>query len=328
VGTEATSLQFALSEKDGVKCFVLDVGEAGLQQQVTAWRDAVRGKGERREEAASRALYDALFAGVEKAGLLAPERAARLVLVGDGPLLEVPFAALLDSAGKRLAERFPIAVSQSLGVLGWTGDQAKPSVPLLVVADPGKDRAKALPAFRAEGQSVAQLVAGSHLLVGTAATKREVLADMPASGALHFATHAVLDAPDSLKCGLRVSEEKGADGEPVLTAQDILGTQLAARLAVLSACDTGQGEQIAGEGLLGLTWAFRAAGCPSTVASLWSVDDEAAGRLIARFYQELKGGKRKDDALRAAMLAVKQEKPQPFYWAAFQLIGDASALRL
>ena len=79
---------------------------------------------------------------------------------------------------------------------------------------------------------------------------------------------------------------------------------------------------------LGLAWAFRAAGCPSIVASQWEVDDQATGRLMQAFYEGVKAGRRKDDALRQAMLRLLRSKENnaPYYWAAFQVIGDASPL--
>ena len=125
-----------------------------------------------------------------------------------------------------------------------------------------------------------------------------------------------------------VNMDKGSEGTQLLEARELIDMRLAARMVVLSACDTGQGQHSGGEGLLGLTWAFRAAGCPSTVASLWSVDDAATGQLMVRFYQALKAGKRKDAALREAMLEVKQGKTSPVYWAAFQVNGDTSSVKL
>ena len=99
-------------------------------------------------------------------------------------------------------------------------------------------------------------------------------------------------------------------------------------LVVLSACETGLGKVAGGEGILGLQRAFQVAGARTVVASLWSVDDAATGQLMVRFYQGLKEGRRKDEALRDAMLAVKQPKPAPYYWAAFQLSGDARPIKL
>jgi CHAT domain-containing protein len=215
-----------------------------------------------------------------------------------------------------------------LGVLTWPDDRAQPTAPLLVAADPHSPGAPALPAARAEGKSVADLFPGARLLVGEAATRTQVLPELGRFGILHFATHGLFDAEDGLRGGLLLASERGVDEPRLLEAGELINTRLAAHLAVLSACDTGQGEHSGGEGLLGLTWAFRAAGCPSVVASLWSVDDAATGKLMVTFYQALKAGKRKDDALREAMLAVKQGQPQPLFWAAFQISGDANAVKL
>jgi CHAT domain-containing protein/tetratricopeptide (TPR) repeat protein len=327
VGAESTSLLFALSQGEGVKSFVLEGGEDAIGKQVRAWRAAIE-KRDVRETVSARALYTTLFGPVEKAGLLAPDKFTSLVLVGDGPLLEVPFAALVDGSGKRLIEREPVAVAGSLGVLTWPDDRAKPTASLLVAADPLSPGNPPLPAARAEGKSVAELFPGARLLVGAEATRRQVLPELGSYGILHFATHGMFDPEDGLSSGLLLATERGADDTQLLEARELINTRLSAHLAVLSACDTGQGERSGGEGLLGLTWAFRAAGCPATVASLWSVDDGATGQLMVRFYQGLKEGKPKDVALRDGMLAVKQAQPQPFFWAAFQVNGDTSAIKL
>lgn len=327
VGAESTSLLFALSQGDGVKAFVLEGGEDVVTKQVRTWRAAIEEESPR-EPASARALYTTLFSQVEKAGLLVPDKFTRLVLVGDGPLLEVPFSALMDSSGKRLVERLPVATAGSIGVLTWPDDRAKPTAPLLVAADPLSPGNPPLPAARTEGKSVAALFPGARLLVGAEATRRQILPELGSFGILHFATHGLFDPEDGLSSGLLLASEKEADDDQLLEARELINTRLSAHLAVLSACDTGQGEHSGGEGLLGLTWAFRAAGCPSVIASLWSVDDDATGKLMVRFYQGLKEGQVKDVALRDAMLAVRQTQPQPYFWAAFQVNGDTSAIKL
>ncbi len=327
VGAEATSLLFTLSQKEGVKSFVLNGGEAVVQKQVDAWRKAIEERDIRAEPALARALYGTLFTDVEKAGLLAPGKFQRLVLVGDGPLLAAPVAALMAADGKRLIERLPVATAGSFGVLTWPDDREKASGPLLVAADPRSPGNAPLPAARAEGKAVAELFPGARLFVGETATRRQVLPELTRHGILHFATHGLFDAEDGLRSGLLLATEGGRDEAQLLEARELINIRLAAQMAVLSACDTGQGERSGGEGLLGLTWAFRAAGCPSIVASLWSVDDAATGKLMVHFYQGLKSGRRKDDALREAMLAVKQGQPQPYFWAAFQLSGDPKPLQ-
>ncbi len=108
---------------------------------------------------------------------------------------------------------------------------------------------------------------------------------------------------------------------------------LAARLAVLSACETGLGQQSGGEGVLGLPWAFRAAGCPTVVASLWDVDANRTSDLMIGFYRALYDRQTKrslpvDEALRrAALRMIHDPRTKSAYdWAAFQVYGDTRPL--
>ncbi|HEX4865563.1 MAG TPA: CHAT domain-containing protein, partial [Acidimicrobiales bacterium] len=107
-----------------------------------------------------------------------------------------------------------------------------------------------------------------------------------------------------------------------------------ADLVVLSACRSGLGSEMGGEGLIGLTRAFQYAGARSVVASLWEVSDPATADLMVRFYRRLRRGHPVDEALRAAQLDLIRSHPSrhgetggvdpasPFVWAAFQLFGD------
>src|SRR5262249_39496459 len=97
-----------------------------------------------------------------------------------------------------------------------------------------------------------------------------------------------------------------------------------ADLVSLSACKTALGQELAGEGLVGLTRAFQYAGAHSVLASLWSVDDRKTSLLMEQFYSELHNGKNKDEALRAAQINLLRSprSGRPFYWAAFVLNGD------
>jgi CHAT domain-containing protein len=100
---------------------------------------------------------------------------------------------------------------------------------------------------------------------------------------------------------------------------------LPADLVVLSACETGLGEEIKGEGLIGLTRGFMYAGAERVLVSSWRVDDEATAQLMGKFYQGmLKEGLRPAAALRAAQLAMWQQQRwrAPYYWAAFTLQGE------
>jgi CHAT domain-containing protein len=307
---------------------VIPTAEEALTKLVRAWRAAIEKRDVKAEPELAKAIYAALFSAVEKEGILAREKFSRLVLIGDGPLLDLPYAALLNGDGKRLVETAPLSVSCSLGVLLWPDDRERAASPIVIAADPVAKIGSRLPAARREGVAVSQLFRGAKLYVGEQATRKQVLPTLTSCAIIHFATHGLLDDEDGLNSGLLLADEPGQDGDPLLTANELINTRLSAQLAVLSACETGQGQKSGGEGLLGLTWAFRAAGCPCTVASLWSVDDEATSQLMMAFYTELIQQKRKDEAMRAAMLSVMKTRPQPFYWAAFQLNGDTTPLKL
>jgi CHAT domain-containing protein len=100
--------------------------------------------------------------------------------------------------------------------------------------------------------------------------------------------------------------------------------EIPAELAVMSACQTGLGRNVSGEGLLGMSWSWFAAGVPSTVASQWSVGDASTAKLMKAFYARLKAGDSKAEALQQAELTLLKDPStrHPFYWAPFVLVGD------
>jgi CHAT domain-containing protein/Tfp pilus assembly protein PilF len=145
---------------------------------------------------------------------------------------------------------------------------------------------------------------------------------------VHFATHGLLNNIHPELSGLVLSlvDEAGQPTDGFLRLQDIYNLKLQADLVVLSACQTGLGKEIKGEGLIGLTRGFMYAGAPRIVASLWKVDDRATSELMKRFYQGLLGPEalRPAEALRQAQMTIWKEKRwrEPYYWAAFVLQGE------
>jgi CHAT domain-containing protein len=108
----------------------------------------------------------------------------------------------------------------------------------------------------------------------------------------------------------------------VLSAYEIFNLKLKADLVVLSACETGLGKEVKGEGLMSLTRAFMYAGTPSVVVSLWNVNDESAADLMIKFYRNLKTTRMsKAEALRQAQLETINDNGFPFFWAPFVLVG-------
>jgi CHAT domain-containing protein/tetratricopeptide (TPR) repeat protein len=144
---------------------------------------------------------------------------------------------------------------------------------------------------------------------------------------VHFATHGILNSTQPELSGVVLSlfDNKGMPQNGFLRLHDIFNLNLPAELIVLSACETGLGKEIKGEGLVGLTRGFMYAGSPRVVVSLWSVDDEATSELMTKFYQKMLQDKLKPAAaLRQAQIEMlKNDKfAAPYYWAAFTLQGE------
>jgi CHAT domain-containing protein/Tfp pilus assembly protein PilF len=144
---------------------------------------------------------------------------------------------------------------------------------------------------------------------------------------LHFATHGILDSehPELSAIVLSLVDERGQPQNGFIRLNEIYNLNLPADLVMLSACQTGLGKEIRGEGLIGLTRGFMYAGAARVGTSLWKVDDAATAALMGRFYQAmLKEGKSSGAALRVAQLyMLKQRRWQsPYYWAAFILQGE------
>ena len=145
---------------------------------------------------------------------------------------------------------------------------------------------------------------------------------------VHFATHGMLNNTHPELSGIVLSlvNKEGHQQDGFLRLQDVYNLKLSAELVVLSACQTGLGKEIKGEGLIGLTRGFMYAGAPRVVASLWKVDDRATSELMKRFYQVVLGPERLSPAgaLRQAQMSIWKEKQwrEPYYWAAFVLQGE------
>ncbi len=144
---------------------------------------------------------------------------------------------------------------------------------------------------------------------------------------VHFATHGFVDYqhPDLSGLVLSLVDENGKAQDGFLRMHDIYNLKLPVDLVVLSACNTGLGKEVKGEGLIALTRGFMYAGAGGVVASLWKVDDDATADLMTHFYEGMfKRGLTPAAALRDAQIAMWQQKRwhAPYYWAAFVLQGQ------
>lgn len=144
---------------------------------------------------------------------------------------------------------------------------------------------------------------------------------------IHFATHGILNTvrPELSGVVMSLVDEQGTPQNGFLRLRDIFNLNLPAELVVLSACQTGQGQEVKGEGIIGLTRGFMYAGAARVLVSLWKVDDQATAELMKRFYR----GMFQDNltpaaALRQAQVEMSQipQWSSPYYWAAFVLQGE------
>lgn len=177
-----------------------------------------------------------------------------------------------------------------------------------------------------EVQSIGEITHGQCFL-SDEATEQAFKANAPGNGVIHLATHACTDDTDPLYSQILFSQMPGDTSEDgSLHAYELYNMRLDADLAVLSACQTGAGKIQRGEGIMSLSRAFKYAGCPNIVMSLWNADDATSKDIMVQFFKNLKDGLGKDEALRKAQLDFLKNAPQetayPGYWATFVLVGD------
>jgi CHAT domain-containing protein len=298
----------------------------------------------------------------------------RLLIVGDGALQYLPFAALPDpnSLQQPLVvnhEIVSVPSASTLAVQRRENSNRKPAPKMLaILADPvfdasdsrlnrSPDKPIAALTRDADGpleRSLGDLgFSGAHLprLPGTRREAAGIVSLVPVSERMnaldfdasratltspevsqyrivHLATHGLLNTahPELSGVVLSLVDRQGNPQDGFLRLHEIYNLKLSADLVVLSACQTGLGKEIRGEGLMGLTRGFMYAGAPRVVASLWKVDDRATAELMKQFYSAMLGEKHETPAaaLRAAQLAIWKTKgwEAPYYWAAFVLQGD------
>ncbi len=294
----------------------------------------------------------------------------RLLLVLDGALQYVPFAALPEPRvrGSRrrrlLLEGHEIANLPSASTLAVLrrelAGRPRPGRTIAVLADPvfeardprvsgaepahkgqalaaeslvrpGRDAAvtfERLPATRREAAAIAAL-AGEGALVALDFQASRATAMSPALADfrfVHFASHGVLDSRHPALSGIVLSlvDEQGAPQDGFLQTHDVYNLRLSADLVVLSGCQTALGQQIWGEGIVGLVRGFMYAGAARVMASLWKVPDRATSELMQRFYRGvLAEGLSPTAALRKAQLSMSRQRRFTAHdWAGFSLQGE------
>ena len=188
-----------------------------------------------------------------------------------------------------------------------------------------------LRATRREAERILALAPPDRRLAAVDFEASRATASSPALGEyriVHIATHGLLNTLHPELSGLVLSlvAPDGSPQDGFLRLHDIFNLELPVDLVVLSACQTGLGQDVKGEGIIGLTRGFIHAGAARVVVSLWNVDDDATAALMERFYQGMIGPAQLSPAaaLRAAQLDLSRQPRwrSPYYWAGFTLHGE------
>ncbi len=259
-------------------------------------------------------------------------RGARAVLVLDGCLHQLNFETLPapDAPARYFIEDVTLSVAPSLGVLGAARAGDPRADALLLIGAPHSPRAEFPPLAQAEREvdALRALFAPGNVSarVGAQARPTAYAAAHPERFAyVHFAAHATASRDSPLDSAVVLSPE-GDDYK--LYARDIVKIPLRAELVTLSACHSAGARAYAGEGLVGLAWAFLSAGARNVVAGLWNVEDSSTADLMEALYRGLRAGQAPADALRAAKLLLLRSPTayrKPFYWAPFMVYTRAPA---
>ncbi|MBA7568019.1 hypothetical protein ES708_09738 [subsurface metagenome] len=170
----------------------------------------------------------------------------------------------------------------------------------------------------------------SKSFYGEDATETNFKELAPSFDILHLAVHGKSDAIEAYKSCLYFQNSKVSINDGVLYPYELYNTPLNAKLAVLSACETGLGKLQPGEGLLSVGWGFAYAGCQSLVLSLWKANDQSTSAIMKHFYKELSVGKRIDRALYKSKIQYLSDADEysahPSNWATFIVYGNTEAL--
>lgn len=242
----------------------------------------------------------------------------RVGIIPHGVLHYLPFAALTD--GQRyLGDTHTLFHLPSASVLRYLPKKPAEAGRVLAMSQGQPVGFPMLRFANPEAHSIAQTY-GTQALTGAAATEAAFKAGSRGASILHVAAHGELDPLSPLFS--RIVLAPGAEEDGSLTVGEIYGLDLsAARLVVLSACQTNLGAHSHGDEVVGLTRAFLYAQAPTIVSSLWTVHDEAAQVLMTEFHAQLGQGKSKAEALREAQVRTRARFAHPYYWAAFVLTG-------
>jgi CHAT domain-containing protein len=239
--------------------------------------------------------------------------APHLIIVPHAFLHYLPFHALCHE-GRALIDDYSISYAPSGSVFALCQQkQSKTAGESLVLAVPDQ-RA---PYIREEAEFVAAALKNARLFVGEEATEQKLRDYGPQSRFIHIATHGYFRQDNPMFSSLRL-------GDSLLSLFDLYQLRLDAELVTLSGCGTGMNVVIGGDELIGLVRGLLYAGAQTLMVSLWEVHDQSTAEFMRDFYRFYAETPNKANALRRAVLSLRERRPHPYYWAAFALVGKIS----
>ena len=270
------------------------------------------------EVESGRRLYEALISPAKQ---FLPKD-AHVTIIPDGPLHYLAFDTLpvYDATPHYWVDDVIASITPSLSILGGALKKKMPSKEALIIGDPlpASSTYPPLPHAAVEISKVSSRLPGrTRIIRGAEAQPSVYTAAHPAGfGIIHIAAHAEANRANPLESAVILSP--GPEGFR-LTARSVADVPLNAEIVMLSACRTSGARAYAGEGLVGLAWAFLHAGSRSVVAGLWDVADESTATMVDQLYAQLVAGAPAPEALRRAKLSLKQSAySKPYYWGPFQ----------
>lgn len=355
-----SSLFFWKITKEGYRSYYYDIGRETAGELVAQFLDTVGSfLGPEIYQEVAHALFELILEPAWKD--IAP--GSKLIIIPDGELFYLPFEALVtewrDGADYNelayLISKSSVQYAQSASVLGNLSHSGEDladgyAKELLAFGDPvfnyeneEGDTVYLRSSLSAENISELNRLEYTGLEVSTIGSLfenkdlflreeavEEHIKELGSKGRyryVHFATHGIMNFNNPYYSGLVFSQDDDPGEDGFLQMKEILALDLQADLVVLSACRTGLGKKLIGEGLINLTRAFLFAGADSVAVSLWNVEDKSTADLMIRLYENLKKGFSKSEALREAKRSMIRESGadgfgNPFYWGGFVLVGE------
>jgi CHAT domain-containing protein len=291
-------------------------------------------KGFSKEKLQNSQLYEILISPIEK--YLSGDKV--IIVVPDGNLSKLPFSALVDPNSKRyLVENFAIGYSPSVTIFIYCFEKglslANQEKKLLVIGNPkftknNFPKLSYLEGAEEEAQSIGRLYVDSKLLIKEQATKKVFIENLTKYNVIHFAGHGLINQSNLTSLLVLASETSSKDYyDEALFAYELYRYKfLSTELVVLSACQTANGQNLKGEGVMNLARPFLAGGVPCVIANLWDANDVFSKELLVRFHKNFLNNENCLEALQQAQKSFinsqESQKNLPKIWATLVLFGS------